>query len=217
MLEEFGGDINKVRAFYNEANNIGRFQKAITSPVGQILNPFSNLTENAYAIRSAGNDFAGYAQSLRNFTNTAGAAWRDIRNVNLAVSESNLEAGMVQNNMVDKILADFYTKNGRTPNKEEMQQIMRSTTAAAHETSVMNAGLIYVTNKIAFDNILNPKIGASGILRQKIVDWKTLGGGKFGEIGNVALETASGTWKFYEKGFKNWWSGWKNDPISKSL
>ena len=217
MLEEFGGDINKVRAFYNEANNIGRFQKVITSPVGQILNPFSNLTENAYAIRSAGNDFSGYAQSLRNFTNTAGAAWRDIRNVNLAVSESNLEAGMVQNNMVDKLLADFYTKNGRTPNKEEMQQIMRSTTAAAHETSVMNAGLIYVTNKIAFDNILNPKVGASGILRQKIVDWKTLGGGKFGEIGNVALETASGTWKFYEKGFKNWWSGWKTDPISKSL
>ena len=217
LLQEFGGDINKVRAFYNQANNIGKFQKAITSPLGKVLNPFSNLTDNYYSILSSANDFSGYAQSLRNFTNTAGAAWRDIRNVNLAVSESGLEAGMIQNNMIDKIMRDFYTKNHRQPTSEEMDEIMRFAKAAAHETSVMNAGLIYVTNKISFDNILNPRVGAKGILRQKIADWKTLGGGKFGAIGNVGLETASGTWKFYEKGFKNWWSGWKTDPLSKSL
>lgn len=217
LLDEFGGDINKVRAFYNEANNIGKFQKAITSPLGQVLNPFSNLTDNYYSILNSANDFSGYAQSLRNFTNTAGAAWRDIRNVNLAVSESNLEAGMVQNNMVDKLTKDFYNVHKRVPTNEEMQDIVRHAKAAAHETSVMNAGLIYVTNKISFDNILNPKVGTKGILRQKIADWKTIGGGKFGAIGNVGLETASGTWKFYEKGFKNWWSGWKTDPLSKSL
>ena len=217
LLDEFGGDINKVRAFYNEANNIGKVQKAITSPLGQVLNPFSNLTDNYYSILNSANDFSGYAQSLRNFTNTAGAAWRDIRNVNLAVSESNLEAGMVQNNMVDKLTKDFYNVHKRVPTNEEMQDIVRHAKAAAHETSVMNAGLIYVTNKISFDNILNPKVGTKGILRQKIADWKTIGGGKFGAIGNVGLETASGTWKFYEKGFKNWWSGWKTDPLSKSL
>lgn len=217
LLQEFGGDINKVRAFYNQANNIGKMQKALTSPLGQVLNPFSNLTDNYYSILNSANDFSGYAQSLRNFTNTAGAAWRDIRNVNLAVSEAGLEAGMVQNNMIDKIMRDFYTENHRQPNSKEMDDIMRFAKAAAHETAVMNAGLIYVTNKISFDNILNPKVGTKGILRQKIADWKTIGGGKFGAIGNVGLETTTGTWKFYEKGFKNWWSGWKTDPLSKSL
>jgi hypothetical protein len=217
LLEEFGGDINKMRAFYNEANNIGKLEKGLKSQVGQVLNPFSNLTDNYYSILNSANDFSGYAQSLRNMTNTAGAAWRDFRNINLALSESALEAGMIKNTMVDSLTRDFYAKHHRAPSNEEQQDIAAHADAASHETSVMNAGLIYVTNKIAFDNILNPKIGAKGILRQKIADWKTIGGGRFGALGNVGLETATGTWKFYEKGFKNWWSGWKTDPLSKSI
>lgn len=221
LLSEFGGDINKMREFYNQANNIGKFQKAITSPLGKAINPFSNLTDNYYSIINSANDFSGYAQTLRNFTNTAGAAWRDIRNINLALSESSLEAGMVQNNMVDGLYREFYAKNNRAPDRDEMQNIVKHAKAAAFETSVMNVGLIYLTNKVSFDNILNPSVGARGVLRQKVANWRAIGGGKggsrFGDIGNVGLETVSGTWKFYEKGFKTWWNGWKTDPLSKSI
>lgn len=221
LLSEFGGDINKMREFYNQANNVGKFQKAITSPLGKAINPFSNLTDNYYSIINSANDFSGYAQTLRNFTNTAGAAWRDIRNINLALSESSLEAGMVQNNMVDGLYREFYAKNNRAPDRDEMQNIVKHAKDAAFETSVMNVGLIYLTNKVSFDNILNPSVGARGVLRQKVANWRAIGGGKggtrFGDIGNVGLETASGTWKFYEKGFKTWWNGWKTDPLSKSI
>jgi len=217
MLKEFSGDINKVRAYYNEANNIGKFQKAITSPVGRALNPFSNIADNFYATKASANQFSGYVQSSRNFTNTAGAAWRDFRNMNMAVSESSLEAGMVQNDMMDKIIKNFYSEHNRQPNSEEMSEITRHAKAAAYETAVMNTGLIYLTNKISFDNILNPRVGTQGVLRQRIIDWKSVGKGKFGKLGDVALESASGTFKFYEKGFKSWYKRWKTDPLSKSV
>lgn len=216
MLEDMK-DIGKVRKAFDEANGISRFERGITSPVGQVLNPFSNLTDNYYSILKDPTEFTGYMQSSRNLMNTAGAAYRDFRNINLAISEARLEAGMVYNNMTNDLYNEFYSRNGRVPNDEEMKDIIAQAKQAGYETSFMNAGLIYLTNKISFDNILNPRVGSQGFLKQRIQDWKTIGGGRFGALGNVGLDAANNQWKFYEKGFKNWWKGWKTDPFSKSF
>lgn len=216
MLDDMK-DINKVRKAFDEANGIGKLQRGLTSQVGQVLNPFSNLTDNYYSLLKNPTEFTGYMQSSRNFMNTAGAAYRDFRNMNLAVAEARLEAGMVYNNMTNDLYNDFYSKNGRVPNDDEMKDIIAQAKQAGYETSGMNAGLIYVTNKISFDNILNPRVGSQGFLKQRIQDWKTIGGGRFGALGNVGLDAAKNEWKFYEKGFKSWWTGWKTDPFSKSV
>ena len=215
-LEELK-DINKVRAAFDKANGIKKFEKYVTSPVGRVINPLSNLTDNYYSILRNTDDITGYMQSSRTFMNTAGAAYRDFRNINLAVSEARLEAGMVYNTLVDDLYNEFYSENGRAPEEKEMQDIIRQAKQGAYETSFMNTGLIYVTNKITFDNILNPRVGAQGFLKQRILDWKTIGGGRFGELGNVVFDVAKNEWKFAEKGFKTWWNRWKTDPFHKSV
>ena len=215
-LEELK-DINKVRQQWEKANGVGKFQKAVTSPVGRVLNPLSNLTDNAYSILNSTDDFTGYMQSGRLFMNTAGAAYRDFRNINLALSESRLESGMVYNTLVNDLYNDFYNNNGKAPNEKEMESIINQAKRGSYETAFWNAGLIYVTNKISFDNILNPRVGAQGFLRQRIIDWKSIGGGKFGELGDVIFDVAKNEWKFAERGFKTWWNRWKTDPFHKSV
>jgi hypothetical protein len=217
MLDELK-DINKVRQKWEQAQGIGKLQKVLQSDAGRVLNPFSNITDTFYSIRNNADDFAGYLGTSKKMFMTAGAAYRDFRNVNLALSESRLEAGMVYNNLIDDLYNEFVTKTGRTPNDEEMQNIISQSKKAAYETSVMNAGLIFFTNKISFDNILNPRIGSQGFLKQKIIDWKAVGGSKrYGDLGNIVFDVAKNEWKFAERGFKTWWNGWKTDPFHKSV
>lgn len=216
MLDELK-DINKVRQAWEQANNIGRLQKIVQSPVGRVINPLSNLADNYYSIINATDDFAGYMQSGRTFLNTAGAAYRDFRNIGLAVSEARLEAGMVYNNLFDSLYREHQLRTGTNPNEKELQNIIDTANKGSYETAFMNAGLIYLTNKVSFDNILNPRIGSQGFLRQRMLDWKTVGGGKFGELGNVVFDVAKNEWKFAEKGFKTWWNAWKTDPLHKSV
>ena len=216
LLSEFK-DINKVRQEFDRINGISKFQKAITSPVGRVLNPISNLTENLYAIKNSTDGFNGFFKTAGSLGRTAGAAYKDFRNINLAVSEARLESGMVYNNIFDDLYQKSWANSGKAPSDKELENIIKTAKKAAYETSAMNAGLIYMTNKISWDNILNPRVGAQGFLRQRIVDWKTVGGGRFGEIGNVAFDVAKNEWKFAEKGFKNWWNRWKTDPFHKSV
>lgn len=216
MLDELK-DINKVREQFNKVNGISKFERVVTSPVARVLNPLSNLTDNYYSILKSTDDFTGLMQTSRNMVNTAGAAYRDFRNMNLAVSEARLESGMVYNNMFDDLYKEHLLQYGRNPNQEELQDIISQAKQAAYETSFMNAGLIYATNKISFDNILNPRVGAQGFLRQRMLDWKTVGGGRFGELGNVVFDVAKNEWKFAERGFKTWWNRWKTDPLHKSV
>ena len=216
MLDELK-DINKVREVWNKENGIGRIQKIAQSNVGRVLNPFSNITDNFYGIVNNADDFTGYMQSSRNIVNTAGAAYRDFRNINLAVSESRLESGMVYNTLVNDLYNDFTTFNGRPPSDSDMEDIIAQAKQGAYETSFMNAGLIFLTNKVSFDNILNPRLGSQGFLKQRLLDWKNIGGGKFGELGKVVFDVSKNEWKFAEKGFKSWWNGWKTDPLHKSV
>lgn len=210
-------DINKVRQEWEKVNGISKFQKAVTSPVGKVLNPLSNLTDNYYSLMNASDDFTGYMQSGRQLVNTAGAAYRDFRNINLALSEARLEAGFVYNKLFDDLYSEHQIKYGRNPNDEELKDIIAQAKQGGFETSAVNSGLIYFTNKIAFDNILNPRLGAQGFLKQRLVDWKTIGGGRFGELGDVVFDVAKNEWKFAEKGFKSWWNKWKTDPFHKSV
>lgn len=216
MLDELQ-DINKVRQAWDKVNGVSKFQKIVQSPVGRVINPLSNTADNIYSILNSTDDFTGYLQSGRTFLNTAGAAYRDFRNINLAVGEARLEAGMVYNTLFDDLYREHQLRTGTNPNEKELQDIISTAKKGAYETSFMNAGLIYLTNKVSFDNILNPRIGTQGFLRQRMLDWKTVGGGRFGELGNVVFDVTKNEWKFAEKGFKTWWNKWKTDPFHKSV
>lgn len=215
MIDEMG-DLNTLRQRF-EASRPDKLQKFFEKPFVSAINPFSNLTDNYYGILNQTDDFSGYFATYNNLARTAGAAYRDFRNINLAVSEAKLEGGMVYNDLFEEFYNDFYSEKGRHPNDEELENIMNFAHRASYETVVMNSGLIYFTNKLAFDNILNPRIGTRGYLASKIKEWKSIGGGRFGELGKVGYNIPKGEWKFYNRGFKSWYNGWKTDPLPKSI
>jgi hypothetical protein len=79
--------------------------------------------------------------------NTAGAAYRDFRNINLAVSEARLESGMVYNNIVNDLYNEFVYKMVEHLMKRNARNYKRQSKQAGYETSFMNTGLIYLQIK----------------------------------------------------------------------
>lgn len=181
------------------------------STIGRAVNPFSNMTAHRYKILDGLDDVGGLASTSFGF----GAFYRDLRNVNLAVSESRLESAMNGTRQFEQLYSEFYRDNGRAPVGDELASIQSAARATAAETSVWNTALIYFTNKLAFDNILNPT-SLNRVFGRKIVDIGKMGGGKFGEVGRITMEAGKGA-VFRQKGWRTWLNGWKTDPISKSL
>lgn len=206
-------DISNARKFWNWMSGNRTFAEFATeNQLVAALNPFSNLTRNYYARIGAIDDISGMARTGSAFMSTAGAFWRDIRNINLAVAEARLEAGMVKNEIVDKLYKDYYEKNGRPPSVDKMKEFMNEAASKAeYETAVLNTGLIYFTNKLAFDNLLNPR---KNILKERIQEIGKIGDPSKGQF-KITLE--QGQFKLNKPGFRTWLKGWKTDPITKSL
>lgn len=187
------------------------FRRLSESTIGRAINPFSNMTANRYRILDGADDLTGLASTAAGF----GAFYRDVRNLNLAVAEARLESSLNRDRLFDNLYSNFYKDNGRAPVGKELESIMSAADAEAFETSIYNTALIYFTNKLAFDNILNPT-AINKVFGKKINDIASIGKGDFGPIGKVTLESGKGA-VFRERGFRTWLHGWKTDPIAKSL
>ena len=203
--------------FLNKMENAKKYfqgwnlKKITESTLGRAANPFSNLTAYRYAILEGADDITGLASTSGGF----GAFYRDLRNINLAIAESRLEAGLNKKDVFDHEFAKHYLDKGRAPNREELDSMLSLADAVSWETSLMNTGLIYITNKLAFDNILNPR-RLGNIFKSKIKNIASVGKGEFGEVGRVVMEKGKGA-VFKERGWRTWLDGWKTDPLSKSL
>ena len=181
------------------------------STIGRAVNPFSNVTANRYRILDGADNLTGLAEGAMGF----GAFYRDIRNINLAIAESRLESSLNRDRLFDNLYSNYYKNNGKAPLGEDLERIMSAADAEAFETSIWNTALIYFTNKLAFDNILNPT-ALNKVFGKKINDIASIGKGDFGPIGRVTLESGKGA-VFRERGYRTWLHGWKTDPIAKSL
>lgn len=181
------------------------------STLGRAINPFSNMTANRYRILDGADDIGGLASTSAGF----GAFYRDLRNLNLAIAEARLESSLNRDRLFDNLYSNYYKENGKAPMGEDLESIMSAADAEAFETSIFNTALIYFTNKLAFDNILNPT-AVNRVFGKKINDIARVGKGEFGPIGKVTMESGKGA-VFRERGFRTWLNGWKTDPIAKSL
>jgi hypothetical protein len=180
------------RAFYRAAN----------TKVGRVLNPFSNTLEAMNTVRKAG-EFDNLT-SLAKVSKTFGGFYRDVRNVNAALSEARLEAGMVENKVYQNLYDEFYKKNGFAPTNDQQYEMIKQSKQASLETLGWNTALIYATNKITFDNILNPKGGISKLLKNKTKEILNLGTGKviLKKTYEAGSKIAKGEFKYFENTIK---------------
>ena len=132
---------------------------------GKAVNPLRGTTEYlATAGRQYTRNKAGQVEklsSLANATRGFGTFYRDIRELNLAFDEAQLESGFVSNGTKDDLVSEYTKTHGKYPDSVEMEKINKEAKRAADNTLATNSLLIYTTNRIAFGNVFNkymPKV-----------------------------------------------------------
>jgi hypothetical protein len=198
-----GDDIFRGAVRSLEASDTARaFYRAANTKVGRVLNPLSNTLDAMNTVRTAG-EF-GNLSSLAKVSRTFGGFYRDVRNVNAALSEARLEAGMVENKVYENLYDDFYKRNGSAPTNDQQYEMIKQSKQASLETLGWNTALVYASNKITFDNLLNPKGGISKILGNKTKDILNLGTGKviLKKTYEAGSKIAKGEFKFFENTIK---------------
>lgn len=136
-------DINTLKGVFNTA----RLEKAGKRTL-DVLTPntykyFSNILKTT----SKSSGLSKTAKMSKGF----GAFYRDVREVLAATSESRLEGGMVELDVINELRDDIYNKTGRDPNEQEWAEINAIAAARGKETFWYNIPALWVSNKIVFE------------------------------------------------------------------
>lgn len=216
---------NAVRRTIKEANTIGATRNLYTaaknigaSKVGKFLNPFENAVDAIAGIGKNADNLTGLARLAQGTTKTAGGLFRDIRNINMALSEARLEGGMNDNKVYDTLYDDFYKRNDRAPNNEEQYEITKTAKESGTNTLMWNTALIFATNKVVIPNLLKSGVGKR-IINSKIDDVLAMKGGKIilEKTAVAGKKLAQGEFTFVADSFKNSLKGFKKTPFKTSI
>jgi len=150
------GGRSMVNAFKNvdKARDFWTGVKTGKNTVGRIF-----LPETMQALRTfeATKDVALDLHRLSRGQAAFGGFYREIRNIDLALDESRLEAGFVYNDMVSNgIRAKQIELGTDTLSDKDLRDIQDAAAAASSKTFMMNAPLIYLTNRVTLGGALSP-------------------------------------------------------------
>lgn len=202
--------INKTLKAVDNVKGARDFWNMSKGAVGKI-NPLASSFE-AYKLAKADN-----LSNLAKAYKTAGGFYRDVRNINMALSEARLEAGMVENHIYDKLYNEYYAKNGKAPDNDTQFEMIKQAKKGSLDTLYWNTGLIYASNLVTFPNIVGPKGGVKGFVKSTIKELSEVSGGKFGNLGKVVYDQTAKKFAFEKNNFINWAKGWARNPIHKSI
>jgi hypothetical protein len=139
--------VNDARIAFNTASKT----------VGDFVNPFNNTAEAlAYNKLQNSNNLKNMART----SNTFGAFYKDVRNINMALSEGRLEGGFVQNNTYKELYDKYYAQHGEAPSDEKQREFMDVARKAGADDTWYNTMLIFYTNKLVIPNVMR-----GGVLR----------------------------------------------------
>jgi hypothetical protein len=173
-------NINNARQFFNSAK-IGaaletKAGKAVTS-LGKFINPAENLLETGLDIAKNTKQLQGWNRFNNATFKTAGALYRDVRNINMALSEARLEGGFTRNDTYKQLVDDYKSKHqGQMPPQNVRDAMMAKADEASKETMFANTLLIYTSNKVTFGNVMNPKSGLAKMLSKKVAEVQKMAG-----------------------------------------
>lgn len=212
-----------VRGTLNSLNNLPNARKfwdtvkaGSKTTLGRALNPLENTFGAIGDIGKLDN-----ISSLAKISKTAGGFYRDVRNLNMAVAEARLEAGMSENKVFDNLYNDYYAKTGEGPSDELQYQFKQQAKEASLDTFYKNAGLIYASNKITFDNITGPKGGLRSFIKNTREDILTLGAKQgeksFGKYGKIIYDNAAKKFVLEKNNIKELAKAWYKNPGAKTL
>lgn len=154
-VSRIGEMATATRNFLKGLDQAGSARTFFTS-AGKFINPLENTFEAYTAIKGL-NTGANAIYRLDNAakaTKYFGSFYRDVRNINAALSEGKLEGSMVRDEVYNTLIDEYRMKNNfMLPEGKEHQDILDQANKAGFETEFKNLPLLYFTNKITFDNI----------------------------------------------------------------
>lgn len=183
----------------------------LRSNLGRVLNPLENTMDALGGLSKADN-----LTNLAKISKTAGGFYRDVRNLNMALSEARLEAGMTENKVFDELYNKHYEATGVAPTDKDEYEFKKQAKEASLSSLYLNTGLIYLSNKITFDNITGPRGGIRNYLKSVTDDIAKYESGKFGKLGKVVYDKTTKAFAFEKNNLKNLAKSWYKDPLSKS-
>jgi len=201
-------NISGARKMWKAAENISQ------SKIGKFLNPLENTFDALSGVGKNADNLTGLARLSQATGKTAGGLFRDMRNINMALSEARLEGGMSQNAVYDKAYDAFYKKNGRAPSDEEQYAMTKKAKEAGMNTLMWNTALIFGSNKVVIPNVLKSGVSKTA-LQSKIDDVLTMKGGKITleKTLEAGKKVTKGEFKYIEDSFKNSLKGFKKAPV----
>ena len=143
-------DINVARKVWQTSKNGAR-------GLAKFLNPLENTVDYAQNFRKL-DGLSNFAKTSKGF----GAMYRDIRNVRLAFGEGSLEGGTVEIEMQGKLRDQFVKENGRQPSIDESLVLAKQAKQAGVTTTLINAPMIMLSNKLTFDGLVRGRMGKLG-------------------------------------------------------
>jgi len=181
------------------------------------LNPLENTREAVKQLRQADN-----ITDLAILSKTAGGFYRDVRKINMALSEARLEAGMVENSIYDKLYNEAYKANGnQLPSNKELAAIQKQAKEASLSTLTSNVGLIYASNAITFNNITGPRGGLRNFIKSTTEDVYEMaskqGSKNFGSLGKVVYDRSAKAFELQKNNIMQLAKNWIKNPGYKTL
>lgn len=205
---QFGDAVKSINDLRKEMNSLNTTREVVDAvnksgtiaKIGRAVNPFTSTTEYITNIYNGANGFREMSQFVK-MKNGAGAVFRDLREMNLAISEATMEGAMSRVDYTDRIMNKFYEQNGRMPTSEEAKKIYGDASSVDLWVSITNAPIIFYSNKLVFDRLFKAFSPASA------VEQTLLQGSKRKMIRNADWKVGESVYKFMQnsagKTFKN--------------
>lgn len=176
------------------ARKIFNTVKGIPGAVGRTFIPrtsqlAADIKAGEYAFQGY-KDLKAYAKAFRG----AGHMYQDYREFALAYSEAAMEGKMLENKMNDDLINEFYAKNGYMPTGKDADAIYQTSVNAGTANKMLNAGLIYFSNKMLFGKMFSG-IPTGGELLTKVMSTS------LGDLKKLPLKMGENFYKFAENGF----------------
>jgi hypothetical protein len=159
----------------------------------QFINPLTRTVDDL-------TDIARGSASVRNMSNLAkakqtfGSFYRDVRDTNLALSESKLEGGSAKIDKVNELLARYENENGRPAEGKDLEMIYKQADDTGHGVTAVNFPIIYMTNRVVLDGLFKFRglktLDEAGTLATKGIGFKK-GVGFYDDLGKSWLKNGA--------------------------
>jgi len=152
-------NINKIGDIFKEANNARRFYeitgnglKAFGKGTLEFLNPLQQTTRFIGDLRK-GEDYIKNASTAGKALQGFGSFYRDLREINFALTEAKLEGGFSRLERSNEMTNKFISENGYAPQGKDAQEIEKNARKGGDFTTQLNLPVIYFSNRIGFGNL----------------------------------------------------------------